>query len=491
MTAGSQPVAQRPPIRRPQPGGYDRDTVLVGGEWRPARSDERLAVRDSSTEETLGAIRSGSGEDVDAAVAAARAALPGWAATPPAARAGQLRALAAALERRADELTALISAEVGTAVRMCAAIQVASSLRLIGLTADLLTAEPLEEQFGNSLVVQRPVGVVAAITPWNYPLFQTVAKVAAAIAAGCTVVHKPSELAPLSSFVLAEAAQAALPAGVYNLVPGTGHVVGEAMATHSGVAMVSFTGSTVAGTRVYELAARSIKRVALELGGKSASVILDDADLPGAVQATVNRAFLNSGQTCDAWTRLLVPRARLDDALDLAIASAQRLTLGDPFDRGTKLGPLISARQLNRVRGFVEEALADGASAAAGGPTPPDGLERGHYFRPTVLANVQPSMRVAREEVFGPVLAVLTFDSEEEAVRIANDTQYGLSGAVWSADQERALEFGRQMDAGQVVINGGAFNPLAPFGGVKQSGIGREQGVYGIREFLVPVALQS
>ena len=491
MTAGSQPVTERPPIRRPEPGSYDRDTVLVGGTWRPARSDERLVVQDSGTEEILGTIRSGSVEDVDVAVLAARAALPGWAATPPAARAGQLRALAGALENRADELTALISAEVGTAVRMCAAIQVASSLRLIGLTADLLTAEPLEEQFGNSLVVQRPVGVVAAITPWNYPLFQTVAKVAAAIAAGCTVVHKPSELAPLSSFVLAEAAQAVLPAGVYNLVPGTGPVIGEKMATHPAVAMVSFTGSTAAGTRVYELAARSVKRAALELGGKSASVILDDADLPAAVQATVNRAFLNSGQTCDAWTRLLVPRVRLADALDLAVTSAQRLTLGDPFDRGTKLGPLVSARQLARVRGFVEGALSDGASALTGGPTPPEGFDRGHYFRPTVLTGVQPSMRIARAEVFGPVLAVMSFDSEEEALRIANDTQYGLSGAVWSADQDRALEFARQMEAGQVVINGGAFNPLAPFGGVKQSGIGREQGIYGIREFLVPAALQS
>ena len=276
--------------------------------------------------------------------------------------------------------------------------------------------------------------------------------------------------------MLAEATQAALPNGVYNLVPGSGPEVGEAMAVHPGVAMVSFTGSTVAGTRVYELAARSIKRVALELGGKSASVLLPDADFPAAVQATVNRAFLNSGQTCDAWTRLLVPRQQLDDALDLAAAAAKRLTLGDPFEPGTKLGPLISARQATRVRGYVEQALSAGASAMTGGPERPDGLERGHYFAPTVLTGVNPGMQVAREEVFGPVLAVLTFDSEAEALEIANDTGYGLSGAVWSADPDRAMRFARDMQAGQVVINGGRFNPLAPFGGVKQSGLGRERG---------------
>jgi aldehyde dehydrogenase (NAD+) len=480
-----------PVITRPEPGSRDRQAALISGQWRETGSDERLAVHDSSTEQVLGTIRSASADDVNDAVLAARAALPGWAGTPAGVRADRLMALHAELQGRAGELTALISAEVGTAVRMSAAIQVASSLRLVELCAELLRTEPLEEQLGNSLVVQRPVGVVAAITPWNYPLFQTVAKVAAAIAAGCTVVHKPSELAPLSSFVLAEATVAALPPGVYNLVPGTGPKVGEALASHPGIATVSFTGSTAAGTRVYELGARSIKRVALELGGKSASVVLPDADLPAAIHATVNRAFLNSGQTCDAWTRLLVPRADLEQALELATASAARLTLGDPFEAGTKLGPLISARQAGRVRGYVEEALSAGARLVTGGPERPDGLEHGHYFRPTVLAGVTPGMRIAREEVFGPVLAVLTYDSDDEALRIANDTAYGLSAAVWSADPGRALQFARQVEAGQVVINGGGFNPLAPFGGLKQSGIGREQGVYGIREFLVPVALQS
>lgn len=487
----TSPRDSRPVISRPDPGRHDRDAALIGGAWRRASSAELIAVHDSGTEEVLGLIRSGTAEDGSAAVAAARSALPGWSATPVSVRAEHLLTLRARLAARADELTALISAEVGTAVRMSAAIQVASSLRLIELAAELLTAEPLQEQLGNSLVVQRPVGVVAAITPWNYPLFQTVAKVAAAIAAGCTVVHKPSELAPLSSFVLAEETLTALPAGVYNLVPGTGPVVGAALAAHRGVAMVSFTGSTAAGTRVYELAARSIKKVALELGGKSASVLLDDAELPGAVQSTVNRAFINSGQTCDAWTRLLVPRHLEAEVLDLAAEAARRLTVGDPFEPGTKLGPLVSARQANRVREYIEGALSDGATAVIGGPGPLTGFSRGHYIQPTVLTDVLPGMRVAREEVFGPVLAVLTFDSEAEALRLANDSDYALSGAVWSADPDRALSFARQMETGQVVVNGGKFNPLAPFGGLKFSGLGREQGSYGIREFLVPMALQS
>jgi aldehyde dehydrogenase (NAD+) len=485
------PAAGPPGPHRPEPGSCDREMFFAGGSWKKAGGDQRLAVLDSGTENVLGMVRSGTPADVDLAVSAARAALPGWSALPPGVRAEHLRAVHAELSKRADDLTAVIAAEVGTAVRMAAAIQVSSALRLLELTASLLADQAFEEQVGNSLVVLRPVGVVAAITPWNYPLFQTVAKVAAALAAGCTVVHKPSELAPLSSFLLAEAAEAAaLPPGVYNLVPGPGVSVGEAMASHPGVAMVSFTGSTAAGTRVYELAARSVKRVALELGGKSASVLLDDADLGPAVKASVNRAFLNSGQTCDAWTRLLVPRGRLTEVLDLATVSALRLTLGDQFDADTRLGPLVSAAQVARVRGYVDGAVGEGASAVLGGSAPPDGRDRGYYFRPTILVDVTPGMRVAREEVFGPVLAVLTYESEDEAAEIANDTPYGLSGAVWSGDPGHGMSFARRMEAGQVVINGGGFNPLAPFGGIKQSGIGRELGRYGIREFLETTALQ-
>jgi aldehyde dehydrogenase (NAD+) len=395
------------------------------------------------------------------------------------------------LRSRAEELATVIAAEVGTALRMSRIIQVASAIDMIEITAMVLDDYSFAEEFANSVVVQEPVGVVAAITPWNYPLFQTIAKVAGALAAGCAVVHKPSELAPLSAVILAECVAAAgLPAGVYNLVTGTGPAVGEALAAHPGVRMVSFTGSTASGSRVYELASRAIKRVALELGGKSASVLLEDADVPSAVKATVGRAFLNSGQTCDAWTRLIVPRRLESEVLEVAETAAQRLPLGDPFDPATRLGPLISARQRERVAGYVAGSRSDGARVVVGGESRPGQFERGHYFRPTVLAGVTPLMRVAQEEVFGPVLAVMTYDSAEEALAIANGTEYGLSGAVWSGDADRALEFGLRMEAGQVVINGGRFNPLAPFGGMKRSGIGREMGRYGLEEFLEPKALQ-
>jgi aldehyde dehydrogenase (NAD+) len=478
--------------RRPTPGAYARSEVYIAGAWRAARSDELLPVHDSGTEEILGDVRSADAANVDEAVAAAEAALPTWSATPPTSRSEQLLALHAALAARADELVSLISAEVGTAARMCGPIQVASSLNLLELTAKLLLDERFEEQVVNSLVVRREVGVVAAITPWNYPLFQTIGKVAAALAAGCTIVHKPSELAPLSSFVLAESFEATdFPPGVYNLVPGRGPAVGEQLATHPTVRMVSFTGSTAAGRRVYELAARSIKRVALELGGKSASVLFEDADLEAAVKTSVNRAFINSGQTCDAWTRLLVPRRVLDEVLDLAVVSAQRLKVGDPFDDRTRLGPLVSRGQVDRVRGYVDGALGDGAVAVLGGSGPPDGLAHGYYVAPTILRDVEGSMRIAREEVFGPVLAVMSYDSEDDALQLANSTEYGLSGAVWSTDHDRAMQFARRMQTGQVVINGGRFNPRAPFGGINQSGIGRELGRYGIEEFLETTALQS
>lgn len=478
-------------LARPATNSYVYDTLFVDGKWVPAGSDEVLPVYDCATEERLGSVRSASATDVAAGVTAAARAMPSWRRESVGARAEHLRRLQAALADRAPELASVIAAEVGTAARMSLAIQVNSAISLVGMYAEQLLAEPFEEWVANSLVVSEPVGVVAAITPWNYPLFQTMGKVAAALAAGCTVVHKPSELAPVSAFILAEAVErAGLPPGVYNLIPGLGPTVGEQLASSPAVQMVSFTGSTPAGRRVYELGAPSLKRVALELGGKSASVLLDDADLERAVKSTVNRAFINSGQTCDAWTRLLVPRSLVSDVLDVAAAQAERLTLGDPFEEGTKLGPLISAKQLARVRGYVTGALEQGAKAAHGGPEPVTDRTRGHYFRPTILNKVTPDMQIAREEVFGPVLVVLTFDTDAEATEIANATDYGLGAAVWSADQDRALSFARGLESGQVVVNGGAFNPLAPFGGVKQSGIGRELGVYGIREFLETKALQ-
>jgi aldehyde dehydrogenase (NAD+) len=490
MTINDASQMQARPAR-PAAGALGRESIFIDGEWRAARGDARLEVTDSGSEEILGTVRAASSDDVDAAVVAAEAAISSWAAAGPQQRASYLRDFHRELVKRAADLTSVISAEVGTVVRMCLPIQVRSSFDLLELVADAVSEMPFEEQVRNSLVVHREVGVVAAITPWNYPLFQTMGKVAAALAAGCTVVHKPAELAPFSAFIMAEAAEAAgLPHGVYNLVTGRGPDVGECLVSHPLVRMVSFTGSTATGARVYQLAAASIKRVALELGGKSPSIVLDDADLPTAVKATMNRAFLNSGQTCDAWTRLLVPREQLDDALELAKGSARRLTLGDPFDEAARLGPLVSDAQRAKVQAYIDGAVADGASLVLGGSAQPDGFAKGYYVQATVLADVRPDMRVAREEVFGPVLVVLPYDSEDDAISIANDSEYGLSAAVWSGDDERAFALASRVEAGQVVINGGTFNPAAPFGGVKHSGVGRELGVFGIQEFLETRAYQ-
>ena len=348
-----------------------------------------------------------------------------------------------------------------------------------------------EEKVGSSLVVREPVGVVGCITPWNYPLHQISAKVAFALAAGCAVVVKPSELAPLNSFVLAEIVHdVGLPPGVFNLVTGTGPVVGEAIVSHPGVDMISFTGSTRAGKRVAELASRRVARVALELGGKSANVILEDADLEQAVSDGVGKCFLNSGQTCSALTRMLVPRSKLAEAEAVARRTAERFTPGDPFDEDSRLGPLASQAQWDRVQGYIQRGIDEGASVVAGGLGRPDGLERGYFVKPTVFSQVRSDMTIAQEEIFGPVLSILPYDSEEEAVEIANDSIYGLAGGVWAGSQEHAIDIARQIRAGQVEINGGAFNPSAPFGGFKQSGIGRELGHHGLEEFLEVKSLQ-
>jgi len=349
-----------------------------------------------------------------------------------------------------------------------------------------------EERVGNSLVVREPVGVVGAITPWNYPLHQIALKVAPALAAGCTVVLKPSEVAPFNAFVLAEVIEAAgLPKGVFNLVTGTGPQAGEALVKHPGVDMISFTGSTRAGKRISELAAQQVKRVALELGGKSASVILADADLAAAVKSTVNGCYLNSGQTCTALTRMLVPQSKYDEAAKLAAEAAAGFSVGNPLDEKTRLGPLSSQAQLERVRSYIKKGLDEGAELVAGGTEPPEGAPAGGYYvRPTVFGRVKNSMTIAQEEIFGPVLAIIPYQDEEDAIRIANDTPYGLAGAVWSKDDARAQRVARRIRAGQVDVNGGAFNMNAPFGGFKQSGHGREAGVYGLEEFLEYKSLQ-
>ncbi|MFY1594461.1 aldehyde dehydrogenase family protein [Micromonospora sp. WMMD737] len=467
-----------------------RTDFYLDGEWVAAGAGETVAVRNPATEEVVAAVPAGTPADVDRAVAAAWAAFPGWADAAPAERAAHLDRLHAALSARADEIARTVALELGTPLKVATRVQTGLPLTVLHSYVELAARPPADETIGNSLVVREPVGVVGAITPWNYPLHQVVAKLAPALAAGCTVVLKPSELTPLTAYLLFDAIhEAGLPPGVVNLVTGTGPVVGEAIAAHPDVDMVSFTGSTATGRRISHLAADRIARVALELGGKSANVVLDDADLATAVKVGVGNAFLNSGQTCAAWTRLLVHRDRYDEALDLAAKAAAGYRLGDPFDPATRLGPLVSAAQRERVREHVARGLADGGRLVAGGPDAPL-PERGYFVAPTVIADVDPDSALAQEEVFGPVLAVMPFDDEDEAVRIANNSRYGLAGAVWSGDEERALRVARRLRTGAVDVNGAPFNPLAPFGGYKQSGLGRELGRLGLEEFLQVKAIQ-
>lgn len=467
------------------------DRLYIDGRWVEPSTRDRLAVIHSATEETLATVPSASTTDVDRAVEAARRAWHKWACTPREERARFLEALAKRLAEHTEKLAATISAEVGMPIKLSRPIQAGLPVTVLRSYAQILREFSFEERVGNSVVVRQPKGVVAAITPWNYPLHQVICKLAPALAAGCTIVLKPSELAPLTAFALARLIdELGLPAGVFQLVTGYGPVVGEALAAHPGVDMISFTGSTRAGKRVASVAAGSVKRVALELGGKSPSVVLDDADLDRAVQSTVNECFLNSGQSCNALSRLLVPRPREEKAAALARAAAERFVVGDPLDERTRLGPLVSAPQRDRVRRYIEAGLRQGAQLVTGGVEPPPGCERGYFVRPTVFAGVQPDMTIAQDEIFGPVLSILPYDGDEDAVRLANETRYGLAAAVWSASAERAERVGRQLRAGQVAINGGRYNPLAPFGGFKESGYGRELGRYGLEEYLEPQSLQ-
>ncbi len=467
------------------------DKIYIGGEWVPASSSETFDVVDSSTEEVFGRIPAATAADGRRAVERAAQAFEGWAATPLEERAKLLERIAAGLGARADELSDMIAREVGMPLKLVAPIQVGMPTMQVRNYADLARKLVFEEEVGNSVVLREPVGVVGCITPWNYPLNQVIAKVMPALVVGCTVVLKPSEIAPLSAFVLAEVIhEAKAPPGVFNLVSGDGPTVGEAIVAHEKLNMVSFTGSTRAGRRVAEIASQQVKRVALELGGKSANIILDDADLERAVKAGVNNCYLNSGQTCSAWTRMLVPRSRLAEAETIAKSTAEKFTAGSAFDDKTRLGPLASRMQQDRVKTFIQKGIAEGAKLVTGGVDNPEGLSKGFFVRPTVFSNVTPKMTIAQEEIFGPVLAILPYDDEDDAVRIANDSVYGLAGAVWSKDPEHAKRVARRLRTGQVDINGGSYNMLAPFGGYKQSGIGRENGTFGIEEYLETKSLQ-
>ena len=463
----------------------------INGAWRASASPSHIDILSASTEEVIGRIPSGTPADADAAIQAARAAFDGpWASTTAAERADWLDKLSAALKARAQEIAETIAGEVGSPLSMAQNIQAGLPIAVTASYAKLAREAAFEREIGNSLLVREPYGVVAAITPWNYPLHQIMAKVAPALAAGCTVVLKPSEIAPLNAFILAEICiEIGLPPGVLNIVGGTGPVIGEVLAAHPLVDMVSFTGSLRAGRRVSALAAETVKKVTLELGGKSAFVILDDAPFEKAVTIGAKNALLNSGQTCSAWTRMIVPRALQQQALDIATAAMASLKLGDPFDAATRLGPLISATQRERVEGYIARGNAEGARLVTGGGRPAE-FARGYYVQPTLFAEVAPSMTIAQEEIFGPVLSVLPYDTEDEAVAIANGTIYGLAGGVWSADPARALSVARRMRTGQVDVNGGRFNLMAPFGGYKQSGVGRELGELGMEEYLQVKSIQ-
>lgn len=450
-----------------------------------------IDVVDPATGAVIATVPQGTPADVDAAVAAATAALPGWAATAPEERVAVFRRVVEGLQKRVEEIASVITAEMGAPVSFARMAQ--AGLPVLATGASLTAAEefPWTETVANSLVVREPIGVVGAITPWNFPLQQVVTKVVPALLAGNTVVLKPSELAPLTARIFAEiTTDAGLPPGVLNVVHGTGPVVGEAISAHPGIGMVSFTGSTAAGKRVSVAASATVKRVALELGGKAAHIILPGADLEGAVNRGLAYAWSNGGQACGAWVRMLVPEALHDQVVEMLREAAAEYTVGDPRDESTRIGPLASEVQRQRVAAYIERGVADGATVVVGGPGRPEGLETGAYVRPTIFSHVDPDSVIAQEEIFGPVLAVIPYTDEDHAVQIANSTIYGLNGAV-AGDPEQALAVARRLQFGQVDINGGELNFLAPFGGYKQSGNGREMGRAGLEEFLETKAITS
>ncbi|MFJ3636419.1 aldehyde dehydrogenase family protein [Streptomyces sp. NPDC090112] len=466
-----------------------QDGMYIDGAWRPAAGSDLIDVVNPADGQVIASVPAGNEEDVDAAVRAARAALPGWAATPQAERAALVGALRDALVAHKDELADTITAELGAPLAFARAVHVGGSTAVASSFAELAASYAFEERIGNSTVLLEPVGVVAAITPWNYPLYQIVAKVAPALAAGCTLVLKPAEDTPLTAQLFARAVhEAGIPAGVFNLVTGTGPVAGQALAAHEGVDLVSFTGSTAVGRKIGATAGAAVKRVALELGGKSANVVLPGADLAKAVATGVGHVMANTGQRCNALTRMLVHRDQYEEAVSLAAAAVAKYPSGDPRQDDTRLGPVVNAQQHERVLGYIARGIEEGARLVAGGPDAPH--EQGYFVAPTVFADVTPDMAIAQDEIFGPVLSILSYEDEEEALRIANGTVYGLGGAVWAADEETAVAFARRMETGQVDINGGRYNVLAPFGGHKQSGVGRELGSHGLAEYLQTKSLQ-
>jgi len=468
-----------------------RDSFYIDGEWQAPDADSFIAVLNPHSGEVFGSIPSGNAADIDKAVAAAKRAFPLWKETSSSYRSQLLEAVAAGIRERAEELTELVVKDVGMPRKMAKRMQVDMPSAIFSDYAKNAELVPYRETVNNSLILREPFGVVGCITPWNYPLFQIATKIGAAFAAGCTVVLKPSEVAPLAAFVLADIIDSTdMPKGVFNLVTGYGPAAGEPLVTHPDVSAVSFTGSTSTGRRISEIAAAQVKPCSMELGGKSPSIILEDADFSHAVKSTVYSCCLNSGQTCIALTRMLVPESRYREAVEIAVATANRFVVGDPAGEGTHLGPLVSDVQRDRVLGYIQKGISSGAELLAGGVDRPAGLDTGYYVAPTVFGKVPPDSAIAQEEIFGPVLSIITYKDVAEAIEIANGTPYGLGGAVWSKNVDYASEVAKKIDAGQIDINGGDFNLSAPLGGYKQSGHGRELGVFGIEEFLQFKSLQ-
>ncbi|PZU03077.1 MAG: aldehyde dehydrogenase family protein [Gordonia sp. (in: high G+C Gram-positive bacteria)] len=472
----------------------DRTELYIDGTWVPSDGGGTIDVFEAATGGLLARVPAGTEADVDAAVGAAKRAFPSWSQSPVADRVALLRRFADELLQREDVLAETMAREVGTPIARSRSVQVGLGVTIFRTMADVLESLPMEERRGTSLIVKVPAGVVGAITPWNYPLYQLAAKVAPAIAAGCTTVVKPSSVAPLAAFVVADIAHAiGLPPGVLNVVSGSGGRVGERLAGHPDVDLVSLTGSTSAGARVGQLAAAGIKKVTLELGGKSAFIVAPDADMDAALNAAVRSCYVNNGQTCTATTRLLVPADRLDEVERRLVELVGSQTIGDPLDETVDVGPMASQDQQQSVLKHLAEVPAD-ARFLVGGPGDVDGLDErlrsGYFVRPTVVSRVDNNTPIARDEVFGPVLAVLTYRDIDDAVAITNDSEYGLSGAVFAADDDEAIAIAKRLRTGQVSINGGRFNAMAPFGGMKKSGIGRELGPDGLDEYFEKISLQ-
>ncbi len=464
---------------------YDNRQFYIDGAWVDPIEPKELKVINPATEEVAGVISMGSSKDVDRAVMAARRAFDGYSRSTPAERLALLERMLAAYKAHYDEIAQAISIEMGAPITLSKTSQTGIGVGHISAMIDVLKNFKFEEMRGTVRLIQEPVGVCALITPWNWPMNQVAAKVVPALAAGCTMVLKPSEYSPFSAIIWAKVMhEAGVPAGVFNLINGDGNGVGAPLSSHREVDMVSFTGSTRAGSEVARNAAASVKRVHQELGGKSPNVLLDDADFERAVTKSVLHVFQNSGQSCNAPTRMLVPAAKLAEVEAIAKRVAASVVAGDPASEKTNLGPLVSKVQFERVEGYIEKGIAEGAKVVIGGSGRPDGLTKGYFVKPTIFSNVRNDMTIAREEIFGPVLCILPYDSEEQAVQIANDTPYGLAAYVWSKDNLHARRIGAQIRAGQVTLNGASGNMNTPFGGFKMSGNGREWGEFGLRDFL-------